>query len=621
MSGIFGWSSQTNLKQDNESILSAFCSSFTPSDAVPTHPVLGSHYGLVSNTREPVHIQFENQNFYIIILGKPIWLNSALKAQSKKTSIERVFIENYYDKGPQILNDLHGPFAIALINSDKKETLLAVDRVGIFNLVYTVSGDCLIFGTSADFINTHPLANPELNIQAIYNYLYFHVIPAPECIYRNYVRLEPGSYILFKNGAFTENRYWKIRFDPQYSYNFDALKKEFLELLETSVASANKNAHRSGTFLSGGTDSSTVTGMLGKVTQQPARSFSIGFNAKGFDEMEFARTSANHFSAKHYEYYVTSDDVVEAIPKIAKAYDQPYGNSSAVPVYYCALLAKNNNIDRLLAGDGGDELFGGNAMYAKQRIFSYYDTLPLAFRNKILEPLFLNLASNIKLFPINKIRSYIEQASIPMPARMETYNLLKRLDIAKIFTTDFLQKIDQEFPLNLIEEEYFSAQSNNFVNRMLATDLKFILADNDLPKVTKMCELAGVDVSFPLLDDRIIEFSTKLPPDLKLKGTKLRYFFKEALKDFLPPETLTKKKQGFGLPFGLWLLTHKPLQDLVFDSLESLKSRNIVDPEFIDELKSTHLQSHASYYGTLIWVLVMLEQWFTQHSTMSGFKL
>jgi asparagine synthase (glutamine-hydrolysing) len=124
-----------------------------------------------------------------------------------------------------------------------------------------------------------------------------------------------------------------------------------------------------------------------------------------------------------------------------------------------------------------------------------------------------------------------------------------------------------------------------------------------------------------LLDARIIDFSTKLPPDLKLKGTKLRYFFKQALKDFLPAATITKHKQGFGLPFGLWLLNHKPLQELVFDSLESLKSRNIVAPKFLDELRNTHLQNHASYYGTLIWIFVMLEQWFEINPNTENFKL
>jgi asparagine synthase (glutamine-hydrolysing) len=149
----------------------------------------------------------------------------------------------------------------------------------------------------------------------------------------------------------------------------------------------------------------------------------------------------------------------------------------------------------------------------------------------------------------------------------------------------------------------------SLVNQMLAIDLRFILADGDLPKVTRMCELAGVDVSFPLLDDRLIEFSQKLPSDMKLRGTKLRWFFKQALKDFLPPAVITKKKHGFGLPVGAWLTTHKPLYDLAADSAALLRHRGIVQPRFIDDLFSNKLREHPAYFGNMVWVLMMLGLW------------
>jgi len=148
---------------------------------------------------------------------------------------------------------------------------------------------------------------------------------------------------------------------------------------------------------------------------------------------------------------------------------------------------------------------------------------------------------------------------------------------------------------------------------MLALDLKYTLADNDLPKVTRSCELAGIDARFPMLDDALVTFSASLAPGLKLKGTRLRYFFKEALRGFLPDEIITKTKHGFGLPVGLWLQSHPPLQQLALDNLADLKRRNIIRPEFIDELTSLHVKSHAGYYGTMVWILIMLEQWFRQH--------
>ena len=172
--------------------------------------------------------------------------------------------------------------------------------------------------------------------------------------------------------------------------------------------------------------------------------------------------------------------------------------------------------------------------------------------------------------------------------------------------------VNPAYPAGLLSDIYGQSDAGSLINRMLAFDRKFTLADNDLPKVAKACELAGMDVAFPLISDEIVAFSLRLEPHLKLKGTKLRYFFKEALRGFLPDEIITKQKHGFGLPVGVWLQTHKPLQTLASDSLSDLKSRNIIRTNFIDKLLDQHLDEHAAYHGTMVWVLMMLEQWYKQ---------
>jgi asparagine synthase (glutamine-hydrolysing) len=301
---------------------------------------------------------------------------------------------------------------------------------------------------------------------------------------------------------------------------------------------------------------------------------------------------------------------VRAIPLIASVHDQPFGNSSAVPTYYCARLAKNDGVDTLLGGDGGDELFGGNERYALQYLYSIYSDLPRAVRKGLIEPLAF-LPPEISI--AGKVQRYIRHASLPMPARYDHYNLLERLGADNIFTADFLNTIDRQQPRARMQQVYDDAQAHSLINRMLALDLKYTLADNDLPKVSRSCELTGVEARYPMLNDAVVAFSARLAPDLKLKRTQLRYFFKEALRGFLPDETIAKTKHGFGLPFGPWLQTHQPLRQLALDSLADLKKRHIVRPEFIDELISVHVQSHVKYYGTMVWVLMMLEQWLSQH--------
>ena len=552
------------------------------------------------------------QNVLTAISGKPEFQDTQLSSLVTIKGAAHALAQGYLEHGETIFERVAGTFSAAILDERDASAFLAVDRSGICPLIYSVSGETLVFGSTLDAINRHPCIKPELNRQAIYNYVYFHMIPGPASIYLGLSHLLPGEYLVFKKGRAEVKPYWKMHFIEQEKAPFDILKAEFLSVLRKSVEQAASGA-KTGTFLSGGTDSSTLAGMLGEVTGKAAPTYSIGFEADGYDEMAYARIASTHFGTQHHEYYVTPKDVAKAIPEIASIYDQPFGNASAVPTYYCAKLAREDGIERLLGGDGGDELFGGNARYAKQKIFSIYDAIPAPLRKHFIEPLTLGFPGGDKIALLRKLQSYIEQASVPMPGRLETYNLLERLGPSNVFMPEFLSQIDTGNPLFLLGQIYHGADAQTQLNRMLALDLKFTLADNDLPKVVKTCELAGIDVAFPMLADSVVAFSARLDPELKLKGTRLRYFFKEALRGFLPDAILTKSKHGFGLPFGEWLKTDKALQELALGSLSSLKSRNIFRPEFIDELIRLHAENHSGYYGTLIWVLMMLEQWFIQH--------
>ncbi|HBZ29984.1 MAG TPA: asparagine synthase, partial [Nitrosomonas nitrosa] len=514
-------------------------------------------------------------------------------------------------KRKAVLADLSGEFVCCILNDHLQEAVLAVDRMGTRPLYYQLSQQVLLFGSSADSIVMHPFGVSEVDPQGLYSYVFFHMIPGPDTIYLGQKRLLPGEYLIYRNGRIEVKKYWQVQFKEKEKRPFAELKEEFLALLHSSIRETVEG-QKVGTFLSGGTDSSTIAGILSQVSGQPAKTYSIGFEAAGYDEMGYARIAAQHFATQHHEYYVTPEDVVAAIPQIASIFDQPFGNASAIPAFYCAQMAKADGLDKLLGGDGGDELFGGNERYAKQYIFSFYEKLPLVLREKFITPLTLKVPANIVPGIIRKMRSYVEQATVPMPERMETYNLLIRYHPENVFTGEFLASIDAAYPLTLLRKIYYQTHADSLVNRMLASDWKFTLADNDLPKVIKACELAGMNVAFPLLNSEMVDFSAHLEPQLKLKGTKLRYFFKEALRGFLPDEIIAKKKHGFGLPFGIWLQQHKMLQAQAADSLNDLRSRKIVRPDFIDKLLGQHLHEHPSYHGTMVWLLMMMEYWYKQ---------
>ncbi|MEP6656995.1 MAG: asparagine synthase-related protein, partial [Betaproteobacteria bacterium] len=430
--------------------------------------------------------------------------------------------------GPSAPTKVHGDFAVAVRDRGGR-LFLAVDRFSIRTLCYRAVGDAVLFHPRADVVAGTDTA---LAPQAIFDYLYFHVIPAPGTIFKGVQRLPAGHYALFERGRPTIGRWWNPVFTENRSEPFRPLREQFRGLLRDAVA-RHVDGGNVGCFLSGGTDSSTVAGMLAEVTGKRAPTFSIGFDARGYDEMEYARIAARHFHTEHREYYVTPDDLVDSIPAVACSYDQPFGNSSVVPAYYCARLARESGVDTILGGDGGDELFGGNSRYAKQRVFGLYDHVPAVVRGAIVEPLLTRGGFLPRLPGVRKLASYVEQARVPMPDRLEMYNLLTRLGLAEVLTTDFLSTVDPDAPLRQQRAVYASINARAPINRMLAFDWRYALADNDLPKVIGATTLAGIAVGFPLLDDALTDFSLKLEPRLKLKGLQLRWFFKEALRGFL----------------------------------------------------------------------------------------
>ncbi len=545
--------------------------------------------------------------------GYPIWRDRELAEVARVHGHAAALIRGYKRLGRDLPKAVHGHAVIAVIDAANERALVAIDRLGTRTMCYATGGRGLIFGSSADAVRAHPQSASEIDPQAIYSYLWFSKVPSPQTIYRDQRKLMPGQSIWFERGQIEVDRYWAVPYALDGSRDAARLGVEMLTVARRSLDRAlDGAAGQVGSFLSGGLDSSTVVGLMAERAIGPTPAFTIGFDEPGYDEMEYARISAKHFGAAHYEYYVTPDDVAEAIPIISAGYDEPFGNASAVPVYYCARLAQQNGIRLLMAGDGGDELFGGNARYAKQKIFERYAMVPGWLRRGLIEPVVGNMPLRDAIMPLRKLWRYIEQANIPLPFRMEAHNLYAGTSATQIFLPDVARTIDVGHPQATLEEVYHRTPSQDILHRMMHLDLQLILADDDLRKVRRMCEIAGVAVKFPLLDDEFVEFSAKVPPELLIDGFKLRHFFKEACRGFLPEATLTKTKHGFGLPYGPWLRSGR-LRALAGDAIASLKAYRLFEPAFLDEALRKHEVGHAAYHGAMVWDLMMLGCWLNAH--------
>jgi asparagine synthase (glutamine-hydrolysing) len=535
-----------------------------------------------------------------------ISLDGCTSAKKEKEHI----IQQYKQHGTPFVDRYRAEHSFILLDMDQQIVVLVTDGIGKSNIYYAQIASGLVFGTSADFVIAHPEVSDEISAQSVYDYVYFHHCPSPNTIYSQVKKLENAQALIAEKGKTTIKNYWLPHFQEEMNESVEDAGKQLQALLVDAVRKNVDQAEETGAFLSGGLDSSSVSGALSKVFPGQAKTFSMGFPVEGYDEIEYARTAVKHFNTQQHEYYLTPEDTVKAIPGIANFYDEPFGNSSALAAYYCAKMAKENGVKVLLAGDGGDELFAGNERYARQLLFDYYFKAPKPLRSALealLKTLPAPLADKGLFF---KAKRYIEQAKEPMPDRLQDYNFLHRHDNAEIFQSAFLQQIDTREPLALLRESYQRPESATMLNRMLYMDWKTTLHDNDLVKVNRMCEMAGVEVRYPLLDQTIVEFSTQIPSNIKLHGQKLRWFYKQAFKGFLPEKILNKSKHGFGLPFGIWLKDYQPLKELAYDSINSLKKRPYFNSEFLDHAIKMHQSIHAAYYGELIWILMMLELWF-----------
>ncbi len=540
----------------------------------------------------------------MITSGHPRFNDSDLAAIQSASGDLAAWKEAFRRFGVDAPTRVAGDFAVAL-RVDDRRFFLAVDRFAVRTLCFRVDSERLQVAERADAAAS---VSASLDPQALFSYLYFHAIPAPQTVFKDVFRVPAGHFAMLDNGRLRVAPWWVPRFVENQNVPIEELKRRFLSLVRRGVE-RQIGTGTAGCFLSGGTDSSTVAGMVTSVTGLPAQTFSIGFDAKGYDEMEYARIAARHFKTDHHEYYVTPDDLIAGIPAVATSFDQPFGNSSVVPAYYCAKVAREAGLDLILGGDGGDELFGGNTRYAKQRVFGIYQHLPHFLRKGLGGSRILHSKAAGRTSIGRKAASYLEQAQVPMPDRLQMYNLIFRLGLKEVLTPEFLMNVDTEEPLRQQREVYAASNAGALINKMLFFDWRYTLADNDLPKVVGATRLAGIPVGFPFLDDELVDFSLVLAPELKLKGLQLRWFFKEALRGFLPDQILAKKKHGFGLPFGVWVNTHGALKSMAFDRIRSLGQRGIVRTDFIGRLISEYLPAHPGYYGEMVWILMMLEQW------------
>jgi asparagine synthase (glutamine-hydrolysing) len=560
--------------------------------------------------------QFHEDARVIVVSDAELYNQKELEnlAGTGPASGSAALIGRLYERlGTDLFEKLRGAFSVILWDRRERRLLASTDGFGIQRLAYCEDCRLLLISSRADSIVRYDGVDQTINPRAIANVLNFSSNLAPETIFQKVRRLSPGTTLIAADRTVRTGKYWDMRYGVGDDANEGRLSRQLEETVECAVRTSvgEEPFEQTGAFLSGGTDSSTVVGMMSRMTGG-SKAFSIGFQEQAFDELGYARIAAERFQAQHYTYLVGPDDCFEALPHIIRSFDEPYGNSSAIPTYFCARLAAENGVKTLLAGDGGDELFGGNSRYQSDKVFQVYQNVPRWLRKGLMEPALRVLPIQAGVF--RRARNYIARSNMPAIDRYLSYQFLCTHPYTEVFEPGFINSLEGYTIADIPARHYAGAPARDHLDRLLYVDVKITLADNDLPKVTCMSELAGIRTRFPFLDRQVAELSGRIPANLKVKGFEKRYLFKKAFRNLLPIEIIRKTKHGFGIPVGLWLKTDRRLREMALDTLSAsrARSRGYFKRQFIDELLRKHEGEEGTYYGDSVWTFFVMELWHRQ---------
>jgi asparagine synthase (glutamine-hydrolysing) len=525
-------------------------------------------------------------------------------------------LDRYLAHGIGAVADVSGDFALAVWDGRDESLYLATDRFRVHPIFYYDRGGHFVFASRLRAVLESRFTTEQaLDPTAIVDIVAGSVVPTPRTVFEHIRKLPPGHVLRRRRDTCTLEPYWDVRLTPSASFDprraATELRAHFSDAVSRRLAQ-EAPGDRVGTFLSGGVDSSTVTGVVTGLRGAPVKAFSIGFSEEQFDELRYARIAARRFDAEHVTYRVNPHEAMEALPALLDRCDEPFGNASLIPTYFCARVAREHGVDVMYAGDGGDEIFAGNERYAQWRLFDYYAAIPAPVRRWLVEPAAEALAKAGPRHALAQLpRNYIRRARIPYPARLSSYGFFYGRPLASFFEPGVVAAVGTAYnPYGATDGHYLKAGAGDHLARQLYLDLKLAIADNDLFKVNMACDVAGMAVRYPFLDDRLVDFAFTIPSAVKMRARKLRAFFKETYAGLLPEEIVKKKKHGFGLPIPLWLRTDRRFGEMTGDLLGGDGYwRQYVRRDAMDALLRQSATEPGSITSTIVWNLLMLELW------------
>jgi len=512
-------------------------------------------------------------------------------------------VHAYEEFGPECLQDLRGMFAFAIWDEKARTLFIARDRAGKKPLYYTTTPNgTFVFGSELKALLEHPDVQREINPEALDAYFTLGYVPDPLTIFRSIHKLPPGHYLNFKDGHATVRQYWDFEFKATPPLTEDDYLDQLRTLLDESVRLRLISDVPLGAFLSGGIDSSTVVALMARHMGQPVKTFSIGFHEDSYNELKYARLTAEKFGTEHHEFFVTPD-ICDVIDDLVWHFDEPFADSSAIPTYMVSKLARDH-VTVVLSGDGGDELFAGYTRYAVERKRGGFGLLPKTVREGVMRPISQHLPH------ATWGRNYLHNVSLDPTARyLDSVSVFTSLNRRSLYASDFAQTLGPGgYAARLFDDLVKNVKTDDAVDRLLYLDSKTYLPGDILTKVDRMSMAVSLEARAPLLDHKLIEFVTTVPSTLKLAGLETKHLLKRAVKDLVPAGILHRPKQGFGVPIQEWI--NQQLRSRIRDTLSDSRARQrgYIDSHYVDVLLDEHERGRRDHSMGL-WSLFMLELW------------
>ena len=512
-------------------------------------------------------------------------------------------------------HDWRGRFTQVVWHPIEQELCAVTDHFSSLSLYALVKGDVVVLGSDLRVLAASPWCERAIDLESVYHYLNFAQVPAPGTIFRDVRRLEPATRWSWRpGGAPRHDRYYVPEYPEDHRDGEETLARSLTARMVATVHDYRPGHHAGwGCFLSGGTDSSSIVSILARQKDRgPVRSFTIGFAEERYDELGFARTAAAACGADPNFETVSDERAQSLVSRVIEAYDQPFGNASAIPTLACVDLARASGAHVLLAGDGGDEIFGGNQRYAKDQVMETWFGMPGPIKS-----LGRRLGSLVGLADhhfLNRVENFLTRASLPNPDRFYTDDSFASDHYQEMLTPDFRRAVSQEASLDFMRRVYRVGATGGPLHRIMRLDLMMAIAQNDLRKVHGAAQSVGVSVRFPYLDPLLVAHMSHLPERYVVRGLTKRYLFKRAMQGILPAEILRKKKQGFGLPVSVWLRADGPFKSMVRATLfdARARARGWWEPSFVEGLLAQH-ERGVWDYADCIYRLFVLELWLRRY--------